>query len=63
MAGFAARSREGAAGALSPCVYWWRRGALVQLSSHARDGGLRIVVDGEFTEALNRLVELPAAVS
>jgi hypothetical protein len=46
-------------GALSPYVYWWRQGTLIQLSSRSADGALRITVDGDLTEVLNRLAKLP----
>ncbi|MEU3183691.1 hypothetical protein ABZ707_05665 [Streptomyces sp. NPDC006923] len=57
MASFAASGYEDTPGAISPCVYWWRGGALTQLSERDTDGdGPRIVVDDGFQELLERLV-------
>ncbi|MCF3963484.1 DUF1444 domain-containing protein [Streptomyces fuscigenes] len=57
MAAFAASGYEDTPGAISPYVYWWRGGTIRQLSERDEDGGgLRVVVDGEFQEVLERLV-------
>lgn len=56
MAQFAAAGHEDAAGAISPQVFWWRRGVLTPLSEPAGEG-LRVVVDGDFQDMLERLVE------
>ncbi|MFC1411652.1 hypothetical protein ACEZCY_20565 [Streptacidiphilus sp. N1-12] len=56
MARFAATGFEEAPGAVSPSVYWWRPGApLVRLSEKDGQGGLRVVVESEFQELLERL--------
>ncbi|MEV6654463.1 hypothetical protein [Streptomyces sp. NPDC051219] len=58
MAGFAAAGYQDTPGAISPYVYWWRNGELIQLSDRDEDGdGLRIVVGEDFQELLERLVE------
>jgi hypothetical protein len=57
MASFAATGYEDTPGAISPYVYWWRDGTLTQLSDRDEDGeGLRILVDDDFQELLERLV-------
>lgn len=57
MASFAATGFEDTPGAISPYVYWWRDGTLTQLSDRDEDGeGLRIVIDDDFQELLERLV-------
>ncbi|MEU2157276.1 hypothetical protein ABZ532_20045 [Streptomyces sp. NPDC019396] len=57
MAAFAASGYADTPGAITPYVYWWRHGTLTQLSDRTEDGeGLRIVVDGDFQELLERLV-------
>ncbi|MFD7919364.1 hypothetical protein ACFV3R_09085 [Streptomyces sp. NPDC059740] len=55
MARFAASGHEDAAGAISPNVFWWREGRMTSLSEPDGDA-LRVVVDGEFQELLERLV-------
>ncbi|MFF9479610.1 hypothetical protein [Streptomyces sp. NPDC014733] len=56
MAEFAAAGHQDAAGAISPHVFWWRRGVMTPLSEP--DGaGLRVVVDGDFQHMLERLVD------
>ncbi len=62
MTSFAASGYADTPGAISPYVYWWRDGTLVQLSDRDEDGeGLRIVVGEEFQELLERLVAEGAA--
>lgn len=57
MASFAATGFEDTPGAISPYVYWWRDGTLSQLSDYDEDGeGLRLLVDDDFQELLERLV-------
>ncbi|MEV5599501.1 hypothetical protein [Streptomyces sp. NPDC052496] len=56
MAQFAAAGHADAAGAISPNVYWWRRGAMTRLSEPDGDG-LRVVVDVDFQDMLERLVQ------
>ncbi|WP_066938192.1 hypothetical protein [Streptomyces sp. NBRC 110611] len=56
MAQFAAAGYEDAAGAISPRVFWWRRGVMTPLSEPDGDG-LRVVLDGEFRQLLERLVQ------
>ncbi|MEU1277080.1 hypothetical protein [Streptomyces sp. NPDC005805] len=57
MAAFAAGGFEDTPGAISPYVYWWRDGTFTQLSDRDEEsGGLKIVVDGDFQELLERLV-------
>ncbi|MCE4942655.1 hypothetical protein LVX13_05850 [Streptomyces albulus] len=56
MAQFAAAGHEDAAGAISPRVFWWRRGMMTPLSEPDGDG-LRVVVDMEFQDMLERLVQ------
>ncbi|MCA1221543.1 DUF1444 family protein [Streptomyces sp. 8L] len=54
---FAASGYEDTPGAISPYVYWWRGGTITQLSEKEEDGdGLRVVVDEDFQEVLERLV-------
>jgi hypothetical protein len=56
MAAFAASGYEDTPGAVSPYVFWWRRGLLTQLSEEDGDGeGLRIVVGDDFQQLLERL--------
>jgi hypothetical protein len=55
MAAFAAAGFEDAVGPVSPHVYWWRAGSLIQLSDR-NDEGLRIMVDEGFQELLERLI-------
>ncbi|HSA52368.1 MAG TPA: hypothetical protein VLH10_19960 [Yinghuangia sp.] len=55
LATFAAYRYEEAPGPVSPYVYWWRAGRLVQLSERSEDG-LAIVVGPEFQEVLERLL-------
>ncbi|UQA97168.1 hypothetical protein [Streptomyces halobius] len=56
MAQFAAAGHKDAAGAISPKVYWWRGGEMTPLCEPDGDG-LRVVVDGDFQELLERLVQ------
>ncbi|MQS36844.1 hypothetical protein FFZ77_14815 [Streptomyces katsurahamanus] len=57
MASFAASGYVDTPGAISPYVYWWRKGRLTQLSDREEDGdGLRIVIGEEFQELLERLL-------
>ncbi|MFE1173215.1 hypothetical protein [Streptomyces sp. NPDC058773] len=56
MAQFAAAGHEDAAGAISPRVFWWRRGVMTPLSEPDGDG-LRVVADADFQEMLERLVQ------
>ncbi|MFI7102514.1 hypothetical protein ACIBK8_24520 [Streptomyces sp. NPDC050161] len=56
MAQFAAAGHEDAAGAISPNVFWWRHGRLTPLSE-PDGGGLRVVVNGDFQNMLERLVD------
>jgi hypothetical protein len=56
MAQFAAAGHEDAAGAISPKVFWWRRGVMTPLSELDGDG-LRVVVDIDFQDMLERLVQ------
>lgn len=54
---FAASGYEDTPGAISPYVYWWHGGTITQLSDKGEDGeGLRVVVDEDFQELLERLV-------
>ncbi|NBM16852.1 hypothetical protein [Streptomyces sp. GC420] len=55
MAAFAAAGFEDAVGPVSPHVYWWRAGVLSQLSDRD-DEGLKIMVDEDFQELLERIV-------
>ncbi|MFE7801172.1 hypothetical protein [Nocardia sp. NPDC057440] len=55
MAGFAAAEYADQPGAISPYVFWWRRGRWTQLT-RIDDEGLAIVVDEEFHEVLERMV-------
>ncbi|TLQ43091.1 hypothetical protein [Streptomyces marianii] len=57
LAAFAASGYADTPGAITPYVYWWRAGALTQLSDHDEGGeGLRIVVGEDFQDMLQRLV-------
>jgi hypothetical protein len=57
MASFAATGFADTPGAISPYVYWWRDGTLTQLSDRDEDGeGLRILIDDDFQELLERLM-------
>ncbi|MET9296727.1 hypothetical protein [Streptomyces sp. NPDC003077] len=56
MAQFAATGYTDAAGAISPNVFWWRQGVMTRLSEPDGDR-LRVVVDVEFQDMLERLVE------
>lgn len=56
MAQFAAAGHEDAAGAITPNVFWWRRGTMTRLSEPDGDG-LRVVVDEDFQDMLERLVQ------
>lgn len=56
MAQFAAAGHEDAAGAISPRVFWWRRGVMTPLSEPDGDG-LRVVADADFQKMLERLVQ------
>lgn len=56
MAQYAATGHADAVGAISPNVFWWRGGAMTRLSEPDGDG-LRVTVDGEFQDMLERLVE------
>ncbi|WP_338673692.1 hypothetical protein V1460_11770 [Streptomyces sp. SCSIO 30461] len=57
MAAFAASGYADTPGAITPYVYWWRDGTLTQLSDRTEDGeGLRIVVNGDFQDLLERLI-------
>jgi hypothetical protein len=55
MAVFAASGFSDGIGPVSPFLYWSHGGRLTQLSYPAEDGGLRIDVDEEFAEVLDRL--------
>lgn len=55
MARFAAAGFDEAPGAVSPSVYWWRPGRLVRLSDRDDQGNLRVSVDPDFQELLERL--------
>lgn len=55
LAGFAATGYTDGVGALSPFVYWWRRGRLTQLSFLTDDHRIEIHVGDEFGDLLNRL--------
>lgn len=54
MAGLTADAYASAAGGLSPSVYWWKAGRMTRLSVVGPDG-VRIEVQGEFAEVLERL--------
>jgi len=55
MAAFTASVYSDGAGAVSPYVYWWRDGDLIQLTALDDDGQVHVVAGGEFTEVLNSL--------
>ncbi|WP_331717354.1 hypothetical protein [Yinghuangia sp. ASG 101] len=55
LATFAAHRYDEAPGPVSPYVYWWRAGRLVQLSERSEDG-LAIMVGREFQEVLEELL-------
>lgn len=55
LATFAAFRYEEAPGPVSPYVYWWRPGRLVQLSERSEDG-LTITVGPEFHDVLEKLL-------
>jgi hypothetical protein len=55
MAQFAVDGHRAGVGPVSPYLFWYRAGALVQISRHDLDGHLQIDLDGELGEALDRL--------
>lgn len=57
MAVFSLAGYKDAAGPLSPHVYWWDGSLYQQLTEVGPEGGIRVVVRGEFQAVLERLAE------